>query len=67
MTLKTLCQSLFINKVNGNTWKRDPGTDFFYLVQDFSCSGTGVFLWILRNFYKNLFKEHLHATTTASG
>ena len=48
MTLKTLCQSLFINKVNGNTWKRDPGADFFYLIQDFSCSGTGVFLWILR-------------------
>ena len=35
-TGKQLCQSIFFNKVAGAAWKRD--------------SGTGVFLWILRNF-----------------
>ena len=39
-TGKHLCQSLFFNKVAGAAWKRD--------------SGTGFFLWILRN-SKNTF------------
>ena len=41
-TVKHLCQSLFFNKVAGfSLQKRD--------------SGTGVFLWVLRNFCKRFF------------
>ena len=53
-TEKHLCQGLFFNKVAGLRqlyWKRD--------------SGTGVSLWILRNFSKStFFTDHLWATAS---
>ena len=51
---KHLCQSLFFNNVAGLR----PAT---LLNRD---SGTGVFLWILRNFYEHLFIENLRATAS---
>ena len=49
-----LCHSLFFNKVAG--W----GLHLY----EIRCSGTGVFLWILRNFWKHLFTEHIRATAS---
>ena len=48
-TRKLLCQGLFFNKVAG--WNLQP-----YQKRD---SGTGVFLWILRNFANTFFTEQL--------
>ena len=52
-TGKHLCQGLFFNKVAGLSLQ-------LYLKR---ASGTGIFLWILRKFYKHLF--HLWSTASS--